>query len=331
MFGNVCLRQHADLQGPFGELSFGNLWPLSGYTTCVAAFGLLHVWGSLQLQIEHNGASLFADTMGTGPDVVLLHPTPVHHAFWLPVAELLRNRYRLTLIDLRGHGNSTLGLDSSSAADGMTVKMLAEDTHAVLDALGIRQAAFIGCSVGSYTLYEYWRSYPRQMAALVVTCGKPQPDTEANRETRRESMRAAHQPGGLETFFNRGADTLVGATSRRLHPEVRTAARAMMDSFPLQAMLAVQLGLMQRPDSVPTLATIRVPVCAIAGGEDPSSTPAEMRVIAQRSPHAEFHLLENAGHYAPFEQPQKVASLVLDFLGRVYTPRDSASVARKVQ
>ena len=275
------------------------------------------------MQLEHDGARLFATTIGTGPDVILLHPTPVHHTFWLPVAELLADRYRLTLVDLRGHGQSTAGTGV------ITITRLADDTPAVLQALQIQQAAFIGCSIGSYTLYEYWRRFPQEMAALVVTCGKPQPDTEANREKRRESMHTAQQPGGLQKFLDQTADTLVGPTAKRLHPEIRAAARAMMDDFSLEAMLAVQQGLMQRPDSVPTLKTIHVPVCALAGGEDPGSTPAEMHVIAEQAPRAEFHLLADAGHYAPLEQPQNVADLTADFLDREYRPRHSVRAVRK--
>jgi 3-oxoadipate enol-lactonase len=275
------------------------------------------------LQIEHDGARLFAATMGTGPDVVLLHPTPVHHAFWLPVAEQLADRYRLTLIDLRGHGKSTAGVGI------ITMAKLAEDTHAVLQAIQVRQAAFVGCSIGSYALYEYWRRFPQEMAALVFTCGKPQPDTAANREARRESMLAAQQPGGLAKFFDRMADTLVGATAQQRHPEVRAAARDMMDAVSLEAMLSVQQGLIDRPDSVPTLQTIHVPVCAIAAGEDQGSTPAEMRAIAEQAPDAEFHLIEDAGHYAPLEQPETVAASIADFLDRRYGSQLTASAARK--
>jgi pimeloyl-ACP methyl ester carboxylesterase len=276
------------------------------------------------VQIEHDGARLFVATMGTGPDVVLLHPTPVHHAFWLPVAEQLAERYRLTLIDLRGHGKSTVG------SGGITMAKLAEDIHAVLRAMDIQQAAFVGCSIGSYALYEYWRRFPQEIAVLACACGKPQPDTAANREARRESMHAAQQPGGLTKFFDRMADTLVGATAKQHHPEVGAAARDMMDAVSLEAMLAVQQGLMDRPDSVPTLKTIHVPVCAIAAGEDQSSTPAEMRVIAEQAPEAEFHLIEDAGHYAPLEQPKVVAALIADFLDRRYVSQPTASAARKV-
>src|ERR1035437_6309831 len=143
------------------------------------------------LHIEHDGASLFAITLGSGPDVVLLHPTPVHHAFWIPLAALLADRYRLTLIDLRGHGQSSAGTGT------ITMSRLAEDVHAVLAAMGIQRAAFVGCSIGTYTLYEYWRRFPQQRAALVCACGKPQPDSAANRETRLKSIQAAQQAGGL--------------------------------------------------------------------------------------------------------------------------------------
>ena len=38
---------------------------------------------------EHDGDRLFSTTVGSGPDLVLLHPTPTHHAFWLPLADHL--------------------------------------------------------------------------------------------------------------------------------------------------------------------------------------------------------------------------------------------------
>ncbi len=262
------------------------------------------------MHIEHDGARLFFTTRGEGPDVVLLHPTPTRHEFWLPVADRLAGRFRLILVDLRGHGQSGLG------SGPVTMEKLAEDTHAVLTTLGIRRAAFVGCSIGGYLLYEYWRRFPQEMEAMALVCGKPQPDTTANTEKRRVWMQSAQQAGGLENFFDLMAGTLVGPTALARQPEVRAAARGMMDAMPLEAMLAVQQGLAERPDSVPTLDTIRMPVCAIAGGEDQSSTPPEMRVVADRVPGAEFHLLADAGHYAPLEQPEAVAGILGEFLGR---------------
>ncbi|HUZ03912.1 MAG TPA: alpha/beta fold hydrolase [Acidobacteriaceae bacterium] len=265
------------------------------------------------MQIERDEARLFYTFMGSGPVVVLIHPTPVHHAFWMPMAEQLADRYRLLLLDLRGHGQSGLGTGP------VTVEKLIRDVHVLLEAEGIARAAFVGCSLGGYLLYEYWKKYPNEMAAMALLCSKPQPDAEVNRERRHQWMRDARKPGGLVKFFDTMADTLIGPTCTQRHPKKRAAARVMMNTMSLEAMLAVQQGLMLRPDSVPTLETIRIPVCAIAGGEDTSSTPEEMRVIAEKVPAAEFHLIEDAGHYAPLEQPEKVAAILGHFLDTHYS------------
>jgi 3-oxoadipate enol-lactonase len=264
----------------------------------------------VRLIIERDGARLFSITLGSGPDVVLLHPTPVHHGFWLPVAELLASHYRLTLVDLRGHGQSTAG------SGPITMEKLAEDVHAVLAALTVTQATFVGCSIGGYVIYEYWRRFPQEVASIALICGKPQPDSAESIKKRTELMELAQQPGGLGRFFDFTAEMALGKTAQQRQPGICATARAMMDAMPLDTMLAVQQGLMQRRDSVPTLKTISVPVCAVAGGEDETSTPLEMRVIADNVPNAEFHLLPDAGHYAPLEQPRAVAEILGDFLSR---------------
>lgn len=262
---------------------------------------------------ERDGVRLFSTTLGAGPDVVLLHPTPVHHGFWLPVAETLSPHFRLTLVDLRGHGESGAG------AGAITMERLAEDLRTVLAANGIQRAALAGCSIGGYLLYECWRRFPERITALAPVCAKPQPDTAAGREKREETMRTAQQPHCLGKIFDAMSGILIGPTALQRTSELRKTARAMMDAVSLEAFLAVQQGLMQRPDSIPTLGTITVPVCAVAGGEDQTSTPDEMHVIAEHVPGAEFHILASAGHYAPFEQPQEIACILKAFLDRVYS------------
>jgi pimeloyl-ACP methyl ester carboxylesterase len=81
-----------------------------------------------------------------------------------------------------------------------------------------------------------------------------------------------------------------------------------------QATVAVQAGLATRPDSMPTVATIGVPVLAIAGGEDSAVTPAEMDAFNAAPGGCEFHLLPDAGHFAAYEQPRKVATLLAEWL-----------------
>lgn len=272
------------------------------------------------MYLERDGARLFYTTLGRGPDVVLLHPTPVHHEFWMPVARLLEHRYRFTLIDLRGHGASGAGIGTIS------MDKLAEDVHAILQASGMNRAGFAGCSIGAYAIYEHWRRYPGDMEAMAVICGKPQPDMPENREKRRANMESIQQPGGLAKFFDSAADTLIGPTARTSHPELRTTARQMMDRTTADAVLAIQQGLMDRPDSVSTLRTISIPVCAVAGGEDEGIALTEMRAVLDNVAGAEYHVIADAGHYAPLEQPGRIADILSRFFDRSLNHHSTGTV-----
>jgi pimeloyl-ACP methyl ester carboxylesterase len=109
------------------------------------------------------------------------------------------------------------------------------------------------------------------------------------------------------------AQNLLGETSRRDHPEFVAEVRERMTLSP-EALIAVQAGLATRPDSVPSVATIRVPVLAIAGAEDSTIAPAEMEAFRLAPAGCEFHVLPGAGHLAAYEQPRKVAALMAPWL-----------------
>jgi pimeloyl-ACP methyl ester carboxylesterase len=80
------------------------------------------------------------------------------------------------------------------------------------------------------------------------------------------------------------------------------------------AVVATQAGLATRADSVPDIKEIDAPVFAICGGEDPGISESEMRAFEAAQGGCEFHLLADAGHFAAYEQPSKVAALLAPWL-----------------
>ena len=262
---------------------------------------------------QSDGATLaFRDT-GAGLPVVFLHPTPIDGEYWRPLTENLAG-VRAIVPDLRGHGASELGtlpvggFALVSDATVLTMARMAADVLVLLDHLKISAAVFAGCSVGGSVLLELWRQAPERVRGLAFVCSKPQPDAAANL-TRRAATIAQARDGKCATLFDGMAQNLIGATARERHPEIVAELRARMTLTP-EAMVAVQAGLATRPDSVPTVATIQVPVLAIAGGEDPGITIAEMEAFHAAPGGCEFHLLPDAGHFAAYEHPQKVAALL---------------------
>jgi pimeloyl-ACP methyl ester carboxylesterase len=183
---------------------------------------------------------------------------------------------------------------------------------ALLDHLAVPEAVFAGCSIGGYVLLELRRRVPERMRALAFICSKPLPDAEATLQKRVANIAQA-RAGGAAALFDGMAQTSIGATARRRRPQIVPELRARMTLTP-EALVAVQAGLAARPDSVPTVAAIGVPLLAIAGGEDSAVTPDEMEAFRDAPGSCEFHLLPDAGHFAAYEQPRKVASLLAAWL-----------------
>ena len=267
---------------------------------------------------ESDGARLGLHDTGLGLPVVFLHPTPLDHLYWSPVVEALAG-VRAIVPDLRGHGVSELGRALPVGgfvrvpdAPVLTMAQLARDVLALLDSLQVQDAFFAGCSIGGYVLLELWRQAPERMRGVAFVCSKPQPDADANLD-RRAATIAQARAGGTAALFDGMAGSLIGTTARQLRPEIVAELRARMTLTP-EAEVAVQAGLATRPDSVPTVGAITAPVLAIAGGEDTSVTPAEMEAFGAAPGGCEFHELPNAGHFAAYEQPQKVAALLAEWL-----------------
>jgi 3-oxoadipate enol-lactonase len=230
------------------------------------------------------------------------------------MADTLSQRYRLILPDLRGHGQSEAG------EGPITIEKLGADLERMLDDIGVRRALFAGCSIGGYTLYELWRKIPARISALAFCCSKPQADTDVNR-AKREEWIAKIRKGGTGEFVDAMVDSLVGQTARRRAPEKLDEVREMMQTVKPDAAIAIQRGLAARSDSVETARAIHVPCFVLAGGEDTSSTTSDMKMLAEliRSGGygAEFTELRDAGHYAPWEQPQMVGRLLRRFFDSV--------------
>jgi len=285
------------------------------------------------MEFVSGGDTLFAELIEPAPGraagseptaqtIVLLHPTPLHHGFWLPVAERLPG-YRWLIPDLRGHGRSPLGQAPSQAASGapvLTIEQLAADTLALLDTLSVERAVFVGCSIGGYTLYELWRTASQRVAGLVFCASKPQADTDTERGKRKDwiaKMEPARLSGELHPvpeFLDAMLAALLSRATHRERPALVAEVRAMMEQVRPEAIQAIQRGLGQRPDARETAETIHVPTCVIAGEEDTSSTPADLGALhtafLKAGSRSAYHLLPNAGHYAPIEQPAAVAALL---------------------
>jgi len=252
-------------------------------------------------------ARIFYDLAGTGPPVVLLHPFPAHHQFWLPLAQFLSPRYQLIMPDLRGHGESALGTGPA------TMEKHAQDLARLLEEAGVRRAVWVGVSIGGYILFEVWRRFRDRVSALVLANSKASPDTEEARAARFDSAQAVVERG-TQPFFDSLLPKLLGETTRRARPDLVEGALHMMRKMSAEDVAGVQRGMAERPDSIPTLKTITVPTMVITGEEDVLTGVGEAQLMARHIVGSRLRVVDRAGHYSPWERPEDVGTLLRQFL-----------------
>ncbi len=262
-------------------------------------------------RIKNDDAEIFYEVLGDGPPVVLLHPFPVHHQFWLPAAQSLLTRYRLILPDLRGHGESGLGEGPATMAKH------ANDIARVMDDVGIGRAAFAGVSIGGYALFEFLRQYRDRVLALVLCNTKAQADSPEARNARLKSA-AEVLERGTEPFFESMIPKLLGDTTRNTRPDLVDGALRMMRKMAAEDAAMVQRGMAERPDSVATLKTITAPTLIVTGEEDVLSDMAEAELMRQNIAGSQLKIIAKAGHYVAWERPKEVGEVLREFFDSVH-------------
>jgi pimeloyl-ACP methyl ester carboxylesterase len=242
---------------------------------------------------------------------VLLHPFPCHHEFWNPVAAALDSRYRLILPDLRGHGESEIGEGPA------LMQKHAGDVARVLDAAGVGKAAFVGCSIGGYILFEFWRRFRARVSSLALCDTRPQADTAEGRANRLRAAVAVMEQG-TEPFIESMIPKLMGRTAVATRPDLVEGARAMMRKMSAEDISLVLRGMAERADSVGDLKSIDVPTLIVIGEEDVLSTVADGELMRQNIAGSQLKVVPKAGHYAPWEQPEAVGTVLRQFLDDVH-------------
>lgn len=255
--------------------------------------------------IRSGDAQLVYEVTGTGPEVVLLHPFPLHHHFWDGVLDQLASRYRVVLPDLRAHG------DSDAGEGPVSMEQLTADLDRLCREFEIRRAMFVGVSIGGYALFEFWRRHRERVSALVLAntrAAAETPEGRSNRLAIAEDVVRDGTAGFIEDLLPK----LFSKATLANRPDIIDAGRAMAKKMSPADIATVQRGMAERLDSIPTLATINVPTLVLAG-EDDSVPFGEFELMHQHIRGSELKVITNAGHYAAMERPTEFGRLLRTF------------------
>ena len=248
---------------------------------------------------------------GEGRPLLLIHGFPLDQSLWAGQQSELSSHCRVLTPDLRGFGQSR----SSAAATSLA--QAADDLAQLLDRLQINEPVILGgLSMGGYIAWSFWQQHRTRLAGLVLCdtrAAADPPDVAAGRERLAAQALQEGVAGAVQEMLPR----LLSATTREAAADRVDSLRQVMESTLPATYAAAQRAMAQRPDMSAQLPEIDVPTLVICGQDDQITPPAEMRTMAAAIPGARYHEVPQAGHLAPWEQPQSVNAAVREFLTRI--------------
>ena len=247
---------------------------------------------------------------GSGVPTLLVHPYPTDGRIWeqqLRAADEGRIDARLIAVDLPGFGRSSL---PAPAPDAFDVEALAAACVWVCTHLGVARPALAGVGIGG-TIAAIAAGM-LDARALVLIGNKPGGDPPDRAESREALARDVSRRGSHALSRELANAALAPVT------EGRAEAERMIGEADPRAIAALCRTIARRPDIVPIVASLTMPVIVAGGSLDPMSPPSTVKALARAIPGAELHVIEHAGHFAPIEAPEAVTALLARAL--TFTP-----------
>ena len=254
------------------------------------------------------GRRIHYQEAGDGPPLVMIAGLGAPRGSWADAIACLSAAHRCVALDNRDAGESDAEPADYRIAD------MADDTAALLRALGVARAHVMGSSMGGFIAQHLALNYPYLVASLVLVG-----------TTSVTGLRAMAEPADAEWI----ADPLERARQRLR----QTVAPGSLDARPerLEELAAqTRLNRMTRDgyarqvraintshDTRARLREIRVPTLVVHGDVDPLVPLRAGELLAEGIPGARLAVLPGIGHIPHRETPDEFCALVGPFLADV--------------
>lgn len=234
-----------------------------------------------------NGIKIWYATFGHGDPVVMIHGGLANSNYWAHQVRALQDRYRVIVLDSRGHGRS------SRDAQPYGYDLMASDVIGLMDYLKIGKAAIVGWSDGAIIGLDIAMKHPDRISKLFAFAANSDPSAVAD----------ISKSDVFNAFIGRA-----GEEYKRLSP-TPTAYNAFVDQIK-------QMWDTQPKWTAADLAKIKVPTWIVDGDRDEAIKRENTEFMAASIPNAGLLIQPQVTHFSFLQDPQQFSDDVLRFLGQ---------------
>lgn len=238
------------------------------------------------------------------PHLVLGSSLGTTRALWDAQLPALASSYRVLRFDHLGHG------DSAVPAGPYRIELLGDRLLRLLDAAGVRRAAYCGISLGGMLGLWLAAHHPDRVDRLAVISASAYLPPAAGWRERAREVRAHGTAAIVERVLGRWFTPGFGSS----HPDTVAHLAAALAGTPPEGYAGCCEAIADL-DLRPVLARIRARTLVVAGAEDPATPPGHAAYLAEAIPDAHLSIIAGAAHLPNVERAATVEDLLLAHLG----------------
>jgi pimeloyl-ACP methyl ester carboxylesterase len=243
-----------------------------------------------------------------GPPVVLIHGYTDNARDWVPLIPYLSKRYRLIVVDIRGHGRSDKPECCYARID------FAYDIKLLMDALHVARADVVGHSLGSMITQVLAEEWPDRVGKVVLisSTGGPRPGSQP----KKPAFDFAAEIRKLKEPIDPDSPFMVAwwDSPKPVNPDFIRRQRRDAAQIPLAVWLAVLDQGANFADLQRNLPKLQAPALLLWGSDDPIMEEEGRQTLREALPSADVKVFDGLGHNPFWEDPQTVAQVINRFL-----------------
>lgn len=259
--------------------------------------------------VDSNGTSIYYQERGEGAPLILLMGFGADGNVWELHAAEYEKHFRCIILDNRGVGKSGQPKGPYSTA------MMANDTIAVMDHLGIDKAKIAGISMGGAIAQEVALNYPDRVSCLALISTWPLFNNYAKTVYENlKKMRKTSKPDDFTELLQLWIFAPPYYETGMADLKAGQEGAASNDNPQSQNGFEGQLDACINHDSVSRLHQINVPTMITIGDMDIFTPPAFSEVLHQNISGSEIVHFPTGGHVHHWEDLERFNSVTTQFL-----------------
>jgi pimeloyl-[acyl-carrier protein] methyl ester esterase len=246
------------------------------------------------------------ETFGAGKPIVLVHGWAMHTGIWREFARQLAQDYRVTCIDLPGHGRS-------GKIDPFTLERISDELVKAVS----ERSCWLGWSLGATVVLDIADRYPERVSSLVLLAGNPL------------FTQTAQWPGMdihlLDEFAEHLHENCQATLLRFLSlqvkglPDHKVFLKALKTAVfecdaPDAKTLQGGLEILKQADMRAILSGLNIPISVILGGLDTLIPVAVSQKMQRLLPSLELNIIDRAGHVPFLSHSLETAAIISRFM-----------------